>query len=136
MSRRRDQGSHAQRIVAALLVSLWAFALIGASWHGAHDAHRFCSEHGAFEEAGVGVGGAAPDDGGSQAQTPASQAEGHETCAFTALALHSTFVGHQAVAISAAPVTEAPRLPMLGIEVAAPIDLLSIAPKGSPPVVA
>ncbi|HZH04602.1 MAG TPA: hypothetical protein VEY30_12525 [Myxococcaceae bacterium] len=76
-----------QRALALAVAALWLAAPLLSTWHLADHTHRFCSEHGAFEEV-EGDADANPSDGSVRVFTAdASPTEGidsetHQACAF------------------------------------------------------
>jgi hypothetical protein len=123
------------RATAAWLVGLWLFGLIGWLAHASHGEHRYCSEHGAFEEAGAGLREGARGHGETlRAATPEDGT--HETCPFAGPV--APFEPEDPVAL-APPVATPPPVDVVVPArpfVAPAIPLLAVAPKSSPPSVA
>jgi hypothetical protein len=122
-----------RRLTASGLVALWLFGLAASLAHASH-AHRFCEEHGAFEEAGARPAAATPGDGQAAVHRAAAPASGHQACAFTGPGAPFTPEPEARVAVQPAPAPVAIVVPDARPAVH-PIDLLALAPKSSPPSV-
>ena len=125
----------ARRAIAALLAGLWLSGLVGSIFHGDRDEHRYCVEHGAFEEVGSKPADqAAPVARASAELLAAGTAvpERHQECAFVDAGVRTPLeqpsLHHVRVP---APASAAPTLTLATF--APPIPLLAFAPKSSPP---
>src|SRR5262245_25701346 len=134
MSSRRRHQSLARRATAALLVGFWLAGLVGSIFHDASHEHRYCSQHGAFEEAGTvdAKAAPAPADGTSRVRPgdATEQTLQHEACAFADLGVRAPVPTHATIA-SARPTPPAPATSPPVSHVASPIPLLANAPKAS-----
>ncbi len=127
-----------RRAVSALLVGLWCWGSLGALFHGARDVHRYCAEHGAFEEVAsaatqVATSSTGSAGSGSRAFSSESRDPGHEICAFAELG-ERTLAGSDSACFGALLPAVPPRVELAPAIVALPIPLLALAPKASPPV--
>ena len=139
MSTRRPAKSLARRATAVLLVGFWMAGLVGSIFHDAEHEHRYCSEHGTFEEAGARPTGGAATDASAHDRSirsgDASRSEGgHEGCAFADLGVRAPLTDTVTVVV-ARPAPPAPASAPSVVHVAPPIPLLAVAPKASPPAV-
>ena len=130
------------RVLAPLRLSalafaalVWALAPLGTALHAGGHPHRYCPEHGAFEE-GTSVAPTPSADSpppGWSASTAATDVAGHVLCPFAITTMRGT-----ARAVSAAEVAALPGNASLRMEWRshhATIQHLSLAPKSSPPSV-
>jgi hypothetical protein len=141
MSTRRAPKSLARRATAALLVGFWLAGLVGSIFHDADHEHRYCSQHGTFEEAGArptdaaaaSAAAATPEHDRSIRSGDATlRGEGHESCAFADLGVRAPLTDTATVS-QARPTPPAPAAAPPVVHVASPIPLLANAPKASPP---
>jgi hypothetical protein len=126
------------RFTATALALLWCLQPLLLVAHASAHAHRFCAEHGAFEEGAPSLseapGSSRPQWRGAEEALPAEGAQeaGHQECP-TAVASGPEVPwpsAGTALLLTAAPLplrlsAEAPRF--------APVALLHLAPKASPP---
>jgi len=121
------------RISAFLVFLIWGAAPVLSVVHASEEGHRYCAEHGTVEDAQDEVlaeSNATPSTADLLSASPATE---HQGCAFA----HYCQIGRL-------PSTAAPDLPRVleltsteaSIPVAppAPISVLRLAPKTSPPV--
>ncbi len=129
--------SHKLRPVAALLVvAVWLGAPLIAALHVAFEEHAYCVEHGALEE----LDHAARGDSTREADAkhiqiePTESSIAHMECVFGEPAVREEFIAVSASAIAAAA-PQAPQEPALldREQPCSSIELLSVAPKSSPP---
>jgi hypothetical protein len=140
MSSRRQPRSLARRATAALLVGVWLAGLVGSIFHDANHEHRYCSQHGTFEEAGAaaaltGASATSAPDPTEKSLRPGDatlRGDTHEPCAFADLGVRAPLTETTTLAV-AQPAPPAPTAALPRGYVAAPIPLLAFAPKASPP---
>ena len=124
------------RIPAALLALFWIVAPIVGAVHGLESRHRYCLEHGTFEESDAAGHGEEPQSRSAQVTRSASSDDAaHAECPFSHLNRSKASLTAQAgcAAVAAPPYAEAPALRSIDCR---PIELLAAAPKNSPPVAA
>jgi hypothetical protein len=126
-------GRARQRAIASIVVLLSWGTLALSFVHQATSEHRFCAEHGAFEEVAIGSEAAdAAVQPVSAIATGASEGESHEACPFDCAI--PTDRARFAVDLDSAVLPEGPPIDRaLHLEPVSPVDLLSLAPKNSPP---
>ena len=131
---RRRPAPANRRVFAAILASLWVFGLLGSLWHGRAEEHVYCSEHGTFEEAGPQAANATPPRPSDEASAgdAADERDSHEACAFFDAGTIATLGDGPPVAAVVA-LAATPLASLSASDAFAPIDLLHLAPKGSPP---
>jgi len=115
---------------AAILATLWVLAPLLGATHGLTHSHRYCAEHGAFEESSPDH--REPIAGQSSATTGAARG-GHEECAFSQLFCRDAWVGTPENTGSVIGVFQHRGTPALESIEVRPIPLLASAPKSSPP---
>lgn len=130
------------RFSALALVVLWCVQPFTLALHAQEHTHRFCVEHNAFEE-GVRAGAAAEPgiafDGPTlerDATTPLAEAPhsgSHEECSATG-SVSAPLLCPPHVLLTAARATDTRAPPRHGEALGAPVGILHVAPKGSPPV--
>jgi len=134
--------------VAASLASLWVLGLCASVLHAATDQHRYCAQHHAFEDIGpasasasapASVGapaGRASDDGRDHIERhPGERADQHDSCPFASPGVQAA-AGRVYARVAAAPVLPAVARAPIVVAHDAPIPLLHLAPKSSPPATA
>lgn len=125
------------RIPAALLALFWIVAPIAGAVHGLESRHRYCFEHGAFEESEVAQHGGQPEPDESAEVTGAGSRgdAAHAECPFAHLYRpDASLTAHRDSSVVACAL-HADALALRSIDVR-PIELLAAAPKNSPPVAA
>jgi hypothetical protein len=121
------------RVIASIVVLLSWGTLALSFVHQATSEHRFCAEHGALEEVAIGSEAAdAVAQSVSAIATGVSESDAHDACPFDC-AIPTDRVRF-AVELDSAVLPEGPAIDRaLDLEPALPVDLLSLAPKNSPP---
>jgi hypothetical protein len=137
-STRRPRSLRATHRLAALLVGLfWCAAPILAAVHANAEVHRYCAEHGMVEEgreAGVAGGtSVTPSADTAPSAGDASQDPPHDGCAFARVCRFGQVLASLALA-AAGELDPAPIAPLPVAQPAAPVAVLYVAPKTSPPV--
>jgi hypothetical protein len=126
-----------RRLSALVLALVWMAAPLLAVAHAVDSSHRYCATHGQLEE-GEGL----PESGSSQ-RPEADQSDrafaderggdGHDGCAFARACRFGSIVATVILGVLDGPTTPPPA-PLESAIAAAPVELLAIAPKTSPPV--
>jgi hypothetical protein len=127
----------AYRFSALLLALLWCAVPVAAGLHADAEAHRFCAEHGALEDGGDAAGGGGATGDRSSVSPLAIQGEtepsqSHHACAFS-LVCRFGDVGWKATLAPAGDVAFTLAAPSIAGQPAAPIAVIAVAPKTSPP---
>lgn len=128
-----------RRLVAPLLLALWALQPVVMVQHvGAHF-HRFCVEHGVFEDVAAGATAtAAPSEAGQKSlrtlrpESAVAAETPHEECGVLASRTPQLAAGGPALVLAVTPPSGGVRLAHARDGVA-PVPLLHRAPKASPP---
>jgi hypothetical protein len=131
------------RSAAAFVALLWCVAPALSALHATLQIHRYCAEHGVLEEVEAsggetgGVEASGGEIGGVETSGPLAgggddETVAHEDCAFVGFFRQGRLLD----APGSAPVGLDPaalNLPQAGEQVPAPVELLRLAPKTSPP---
>jgi len=121
----------AHRLSAWVVVVLWCAAPLLAALHAGAEAHRYCAEHGAVEEAAEAAAGL-PADQAPLAQGTDDRASTHEDCSLTPFCRFGQLLAQ--VILAEAGDLEPGSLPTPSVAPAPGVAVLVIAPKTSPPV--
>ncbi len=124
----------AGRFTAGFLAALWIAAPLAAVLHGETERHRFCPEHGVFEDV-EDQGGADRHEGEAAPGVSAADrgaASAHHVCAFAQATLADAREGDTAAA-RREPARPSPLRALASVDRPA-IPLLRVAPKSSPPL--
>jgi hypothetical protein len=120
------------RTLAGLVAALWILFPCFADLHGKRERHRYCVQHGAFEDVDDAGGAGSPNDASSRLAPAPARGPAHHPCAFVQAAPARVAGALTAGLGELAPrLTEATRLPRSPGR--RPIPLLLVAPKSSPP---
>lgn len=122
----------AHRLSAWAVVLLWCAAPLLAALHAGAEAHRYCAEHDAVEEAAEAAAGVLSDQTGPLARGPEDPAPGHEDCSFTRFCRFGQLVAQ--LILDDAGDLEPVSLPTPPLAPAPGVAVIVIAPKTSPPV--
>ena len=122
------------RLTSALVAFVWNAAPLAAVFHGMAEAHRYCAEHGGFEEGtqatrtGDGRAGGHDQASGGGASDHSGD---HQACAFMAAwRSDQTLRGPD---LQVAPAPEPAHVAAVSLEAPRLADVLASAPKTSPP---
>ena len=117
-------------LTLVLLVAAAWLAPVLHPWAHAGHAHRFCVEHQALEEAGARAAPAS-DVAAVDALPAALDVDGHQACPLPSVAVARATAPEPQGLPGAAPAVAA--VPDVGAPRPAPIAVLHLAPKASPP---
>lgn len=121
------------RFSALLVAVLWSAAPVVAVVHASAETHRYCAEHGAVEESGERDGDVAASDSDSNAAVNGTEpGTSHEGCAFARYCRFGQVLG-QFIVAATGEIEGIPIPTPLRREPAAPVAVLALAPKTSPP---
>jgi hypothetical protein len=133
------------RLAAIALAAIWVITPALAALHGALESHSYCAEHGAFEHSAdepAGTSDAPPtlplgDLGEADRLLAVTDrgglADDHAACALGDTVLRDGVVFGTTALVAAAIDTFPTADAIAPLTVAAPIDILDLAPKSSPP---
>ncbi len=124
------------RIPAALLALFWIVAPVAGAVHALESQHRYCLEHGTFEESDAAAHGEQSRTESDQVTRGESRDDAaHAECPFSHLCrADASLTAHRDCSVVACAV-HADAIALESIDVR-PIELLAAAPKNSPPAAA
>ena len=123
------------RIPAALLGLFWIVAPVAGAVHGLESQHRYCLEHGTFEESDVSAHVEPRTESDEVTRGESRDDAAHAECPFSHLCRADASLTAPRDCSVVACVVHGGAIALESIDVR-PIDLLAAAPKNSPPVAA
>lgn len=123
------------RLSALVVAVLWCATPILGAVHAATEIHRYCAQHGTFEEAGEAPSATPHTEAGSTAIANGTRSEpGHEGCSFARFCRFGQVLAQVILDTGGLEFAESSTSPSTRPAPTPAIAIVRLAPKMSPPV--